>query len=94
MNKYQEALERLAGINVIHLQGHERQKRVEESDRHNDIETMFELVERATPKKPIGTLWSYCCPNCQSSEVVNENSGNNNFCGNCGQAIDWNNKTE
>ena len=44
-----------------------------------------ELVDKATPKKPYyPELYpSASCPVCKS------NLGDNNFCRECGQAIDW-----
>lgn len=51
-----------------------------------------ELVERATPKKPY--YWGdwygdeyWKCPCCEKTYDVDY--GKNNYCLNCGQAIDW-----
>ena len=56
------------------------------------------LVERATPMKPTKRNASSTpqCPSCGSQEVRQEQDGDwdrrNNYCPDCGQAIDWNNK--
>ena len=94
MNKYQESLERLAAINIIHLQGYERQKRVEESDQHNDIETMFELVIKTTPLKPLHKSVLKQFGRCEKCNAPIDIRNHMRFCGTCGQAIDWTNETE
>lgn len=53
---------------------------------YKDLDLINELVERATAKKPnIRVYGSYLCPSC-SSPI------SNNYCYNCGQAIDWSEK--
>lgn len=50
-----------------------------------------ELVDRATPKKPYGTNGDWAnlsmnrCPYCKAYPL----SPNDDYCPNCGQAIDW-----
>lgn len=51
-----------------------------------------ELVEKATPKKPIGDFNSvphYRCPNCMCTVKLYEDSHKYKYCLYCGQAIDW-----
>lgn len=67
----------------------------------DDYETLQELIERTTPKKPrkltydllIKEGWVYECPNCGSACGENkyhaEVTTNENYCPNCGHAIDW-----
>ena len=87
MNKYQEALEKIE-VNVTsiittfakHLIG----KKIEE------IETMRELVDKATPMKVDMTTDTLTCPYCETGRVYDwENDKAFRFCADCGQAIDW-----
>ena len=94
MNKYQEALENITEVLV-------------ECGRTKDLpgETIFEeqielnllqeLVDKATPKKPIKDepsqiryVQTYKCSNCggRFSGTIS------NYCYHCGQAIDWSNE--
>ena len=87
MNKYKEALQifndysQMSQFNTDHLQWAD--------------ETLYELVYKATPKKPTTINGELCCPNCkQSSRLSTYESDcypeyNNANCGNCGQALDW-----
>ena len=87
MNKYNEALNHIincdrkdGGISYL-------------SDAYrNDISSLRELVDRATPKKPIKDepskilyVPTYVCPNCGGgfSGRLAE------FCYHCGQKLDW-----
>lgn len=87
-NKYQEALDRIKR-NIY-------RNWVEES-RTNDCKTIQELVDKATPMKPIRNDFEEdCCPNCSSLEIQIELSGYEqtlslNSCQDCRQAIDWSN---
>ena len=79
MNKYQEALDIVKKCNCIDCTC-------------TAIDTLQELVDRATPKKPIKDVPSkliyeqtYVCPNCgrRFSGRISK------FCYRCGQALDW-----
>lgn len=74
MNKYQEALDKYG--NHYWAWGNDERFQA-------DIKTLQELVDRATPKKPV---WehAYMCDACFNQEV----NSDMNFCPNCGQAID------
>lgn len=51
-----------------------------------------ELVERVTPKKPVGKHTSYKCPVCDRRVRSGKGSssfGVDNYCQRCGQALDW-----
>ena len=81
MNKYQKAYKKI-------LKGYSQSK-----DTHNlsdDLDTLQELVERATPKKVID--WDRVkgdfptCPNCQ--QVIVNDCYNPKYCEDCGQALD------
>lgn len=55
---------------------------------------MQELVDRATPKKPVGSWPDYLCPNCKKSLYWDDETCDyiyENYCIHCGQQIDWNN---
>lgn len=87
MNKYQEALEHIikcdredCGMSYL-------------SDAYrNDLSVLRELVDKATPNKPIKDrpskiryVQTYVCPSCRNSF-----SGEiSRFCYHCGQALDW-----
>ena len=98
MNKYQEALEFLkesACENYFkqHVQTHEERVTIFKSS-----EYLQELVDKATPKKPINqstpVVRQGYCPNCKGelrklgsrNEVVLEGQL---YCCSCGQALDW-----
>lgn len=63
------------------------------------INEHFELVEKATPKKPIekpSFASGYKCPNCESNIVLH---GSHEICPTpccswCGQALDWSKEDE
>ena len=63
------------------------------------IKEHFELVEKATPKKPIeksSFASGYKCPNCESNIVLH---GSHEICPTpccswCGQALDWSEEDE
>lgn len=78
LNRYQEALNNVKRVYV-------------KSDHYDeeDIRLLQELVDKATPKKPIKSnnpLFDYMvfCPACNKSM-----SFKNYYCGSCGQAVDW-----
>ncbi len=83
MNKYQEALKKLCG------------RCHKDTTEHKEV--LQELVDKATPKKPVVVLdddynefgeqliYAEYCPNC--SEDLTEVGGA--FCHGCGQRIDW-----
>lgn len=56
-----------------------------------NMDLMYELAEKASPKKPIEApeRWNkyyWVCPTC---EKLNPRVFNLNYCGYCGQKIDW-----
>lgn len=57
---------------------------------YDSMDTLRELVERATPKKLVSTRHTRRCPSCnrQMSDINNAHP-NMKFCPNCGQALDW-----
>lgn len=84
MNKYQEALDRLNQDSRYQI--------------GNEKMILQELVDRATPKKPIKLFKTYwhlgvlyenverdCCPTCKENLIENKCCSNND----CRQAIDW-----
>lgn len=95
MNKYQEALEFIEFPN----NGDPSLEEIEIENK--SIETLRELVEKATPKKPIcywdnqNELYKYDCSSCRKQLAKHgEHSNINkvkkpNICSTCGQAIDW-----
>ncbi|BET22515.1 hypothetical protein [Solobacterium moorei] len=94
MNKYQEAL---LNIRYYYAQSHQY-KKLQKYNAIRQLETLQELVDRATPKKPINqstpVVRQGYCPNCKGelqklgsrNEVVIEGQL---YCCSCGQALDW-----
>lgn len=97
MNKYQEALNRLKIKSLYYADTLTQLKATQvEEEIKVDKKTLQELVDRATPIKPIyrefmkGTPlqeWKQVCPSCKVT-ITYENLGKN-YCPECGQAIDW-----
>lgn len=54
------------------------------------LQTLKELVDKVTPKKPYRGEWGYRCTNCNSPKVY-DYEYNNEFrcCSDCGQKLDW-----
>lgn len=83
MNKYQEALHQLREIEQT------------ENTWDENCEVLQELVERATPKKPVITIHNGFCPNCHQAFGLERTKEAMikprwfSFCPYCGQAIDW-----
>lgn len=95
MNKYEEAFNVIETI--LHLMcGEEREDgyRPSHDEMVNSMEDLKELVDKSTPSKikhdryydEIEDNWmdEYYCPCC--NEAVNHKD---NYCSNCGQALDW-----
>ena len=88
MNKYQEAL---LNIRYYYAQS-QKYKKLQKYNAIRQLETLQELVDKATPKKlkgwRVGRLLNrgieFNCPVC--NRLYNERV---NFCASCGQAIDW-----
>ena len=80
MNKYQDALrrcesdfeDRIDNNNILMLG-------------RMDVESLEELVDLATPKKPTG--WNHECFVC--GEQLNIYEEPPKYCPNCGQKVDW-----
>lgn len=91
MNKYQEALSEIADC-LYRLEVMESCGDIYCFDDEN-IETLKELVEKATPKKVLSISVTHegrvgNCPNCK--KFVAENSDKPNICA-CGQKLNWGN---
>ena len=92
MNKYQEALEKIRLLDCYDEENFEI--------KFENIPIIQELVDRATPKKPIvdeeHIYDDGVCPNCHSSRIGNWefNGVFYKHCADCGQALDWTNESE
>lgn len=89
MNKYQEALDRIKSQRVKVNSWEYRAF----ADKNSDLDTLQELVDKATPKKPTNQypidlgLGNYGdCRICNYGVNYQQN-----YCDNCGQKIDWGN---
>lgn len=71
-------------------------------DEHKALQASFELldetlcgaeraVEKQIPKKPVIDPVDYAevCPNCKSTGIREDYGAPNDYCSDCGQAIDW-----
>lgn len=92
MNKYQEALEYLTEEARSNYFRKYVQTSKEKVFLFKSAKALQELVNKATPKKPY--YWGdwygdeyWKCPCCEKTYDVDY--GKNNYCLNCGQAIDW-----
>ena len=85
--KYQEALNRIAkycGVN-------------NGSMLEDDLKTLQELVDKATPKEPDKIIDDFCddtdeyyfCPNCENEVECENEIGDTPYCPFCGQALKW-----
>lgn len=100
MNKYQEALDGLVNVkeNFVYHEG----KMIQIKNIKN-AKLLQELVDKATPKKPIREIWGWDCPNCGNyvayyPKKANGTDQNDVYvfletCPNhdCRQVIDWSN---
>ena len=82
MNKYQEALDRFEETF--------RNVTLDDNLTNERRDLIQELIDRETPMKPYYPTEypSACCPKCF------QNLGDNNFCRNCGQRVDWSEENE
>lgn len=100
MNKYQEALDRLASINLDIIEDGEtklNQSIYGIHDRANlemsgDLQTLQELVDKETPMKVCGDGDDHICPKCNEYFCICEVQNKINYCPNCGQKLDWRTK--
>ena len=54
------------------------------------LKTAISALEMQIPKKPIEkSPWVYHCPSCDSRDIEDVFIKKNNFCLDCGQALDW-----
>lgn len=93
MNKYEEALDWLTWRCMEPNEDYEGlvYDQVPDFEIEANIEPLRELIEKATPKKPLEAPehWNkyyWVCPTC---EKLNPRVFNLNYCGYCGQKIDW-----
>ena len=84
MNIYQEALDRL---HIFSYFGDDGADSFHHKQHDEDIETLQELVDKETPKKPLppkDTFFLHQCPNCKVDFI-----GSSIDRCQCGQKIDW-----
>lgn len=97
MNKYQEELNNLVKSSCPNKKACQECdfETMCNSEAKGWIDTLQELVERATPKKLKETNSTLRCPNC-NRHITNKGSIHStiNNCPKCGQALDWSNEDE
>ena len=83
-NKPHEAFKilKICGTNITSIYG------LEEAV----LDSLEKLVEKETAKKVILIDYLPACPNCKSNyHIIDHEYGDKfNYCGNCGQKLDWN----
>jgi hypothetical protein len=83
MNKYQEAL---SNIRYYYAQS-QKYKKLQKYNAKRQLETLQELVDKDTPKKPIQkAAGRTVCPNCERSTAREVSP---RYCSICGQRLDW-----
>lgn len=101
MNKCKKALNTIGDTLTYYMVGKDLGLLPSDKEIYDSMDTLRELVERATPKKPEikelirkdnyrdGTnipRYDWWCPNCNLEHM----SGNDfKYCPSCGQALDW-----
>lgn len=101
MNKYKKALNKIGDTLTYCMVRKDLNQLPSDNEIFDSMDTLRELVERATPKKPEikelirkdnyrdGTnipRYDWWCPNCNLEHM----SGNDfKYCPSCGQALDW-----
>ena len=98
MNKYQEALNKIRNIVLDESGDGYHTQRYLQDFYYSSCETLQELVEKITPKKPLDVCtpvvkWGLC-PVCKGELnklgcKPNRVFSNQKYCPDCGQAIDW-----
>ena len=107
-NKYQEALDRL--LNDEYDFPHDFYEEDKATAMEHDIDTLQELVDKATPKKPVRVCvccepeeeWDneeefYNCPNCGEPLPYNFDYDypiKNKCCLECQQVLDWSDEND
>ena len=85
MSKYQEALNDLRQF--VEAFSCEYPDMAEEYGLNKTVKAFGELVDKETPKKLQN---DYYCPYCTSRvKEYNLSNDRNDYCGQCGQALDW-----
>ena len=87
MNKYQEALDEIMFGMALDTQNGSENVFIDLQEKFPDeFALLQELVDKATPKKPIDNR----CPSCQSFDIRSEELNSQLWiCLHCGQQIDW-----
>ena len=98
MNKYKEALDEIKSIVLDKSGDGYHTQRYLQDFYYSSCETLQELVEKITPKKPLDVCtpvvkWGLC-PVCKGELnklgcKPNRVFSNQKYCPDCGQAIDW-----
>ena len=97
MNKYQEAL---SNIRYYYAQSQEY-KKLQKYNAIRQLETLQELVDKVTPKKPKIRAFNEAEPWDCADHFVERNAcpacerkmtNKSNYCPCCGQALDWSNE--
>lgn len=91
MNKYQEALDRIRHWQDIQVNKLENNNLVFLGETE-EFKLLEELVNKATPKKPIGRHTDYKCPVCGRrvrSGLGSSSRQRDYVCQRCFQVLDW-----
>lgn len=100
MNKYYEAFEMIKRLVLLSKWYCDKENEFYKKYNANLLETLQELVDKATPKKISARIFEYqsdddfeiLCPNCNEVIMTREeyeNYAKPNYCCYCGQSLDW-----
>ena len=97
MNKYQEALNRI--LDDDYDFPHDFYGEDKATTKERDADIMQELVDRATPKRPVtkGGYTDFKCPVCGRRVRSGKGSSSrqkDNVCQRCFQVLDWSDENE
>lgn len=85
MNRYQDALNRIVDDDYEFYNDYYEEDKAVAKER--DIETLQELVDKATPQKPSIEDDTWYCPDCEAEYELDYHEYE--YCPKCGQPLDW-----
>ena len=92
VNKYQFDLDKLFRFATLDSSGNQGVNNYIFQDLEKTKNTLQELVDKATPKKPIGERLDRLCPNCEKRLYWDDETCDyiyEDYCIHCGQHLDW-----
>ena len=103
MNKYKKALNKIGDTLTYYMVRKDLNQLPSDNEIFDSMDTLRELVEKETPKKPIDIEFGpcgdlmLCCPNCHNGVVSSPTYHGNRYysrCPFCGQLLEWDDEDE